>query len=218
LGYYPFNPINIKADYGVGGNSLAYGQDQSGEDRASIVNVGYTALIPFGRGMLFGANSPGYVNALLGGWSTSGVWVAASGLPFTPFVSSNTSLNADFSQVPNRVNGAPLYSNRSFSHWFNNAAFAIPACCQYGNVAPGLLRGPGLFKPDLAVWKEWKFGVPHLSEAFSIQFRAEALNAFNHVNAGLPNNDVDNPAVGEITSLQFGQAMRELQFGLHLRW
>ena len=54
LGYYPFNPIDIKADYGVGGNSLAYGQDQSGEDRASIFNVGYTAVIPYGHGMLFG--------------------------------------------------------------------------------------------------------------------------------------------------------------------
>ena len=80
-----------------------------------------------------------------------------------------------------------------------------------------MLRGPHVFKPDLALWKGWQIEAPRL-EPISIQFRAEAFNAFNHVNAGIPNNNIDNPAAGQITSLQSGIPMRQLQFGLHLNW
>ena len=112
--------------------------------------------------------------------------------------------------------GVPLYAHKNFSNWYNLAAFAIPTCCQYGNAAPGVLTGPNVFKADLAVWKEWKFTSRY--EAMALQFRGEAFNAFNHVNAGIPDNNIDDPAAGQITSLQSGLPMREFQLGLHFQF
>jgi outer membrane receptor protein involved in Fe transport len=218
LGYYQYNPVDLKADYGVGGNTNAFFEGDSGMNRAGVFTIGYTAVVPFGRGMTFGSDSSGLVNAVLGGWQTSGVWAKESGLPFTPFVSSNTSLNADFGQVANRVPGVPLYAKHNFSQWFNPAAYAIPTCCQYGNAGPGSLVGPGVFKNDLALWKTWTFGTHFLSEPVALQFRGEAFNAFNHLNGGIPENNVDNPASGQITSLQSGLPMRQFQLGLHLQF
>jgi len=217
LGYYQYNPVDMKANYGPGGNTNAFFEGDSGIDRASIWTAQYTLMLPFGRGMKYGSGMSPAANIILGGWQTSGVWSADSGLPFTPFVSSGATLNADFGQRADRIKGAPLYQNKSYDHWFNVAAFAIPPCCQYGTAGDGMLRGPHVFKPDLALWKGWQIEAPHL-EPISIQFRAEAFNAFNHVNAGIPNNNIDNPAAGQITSLQSGIPMRQLQFGLHLNW
>jgi outer membrane receptor protein involved in Fe transport len=216
LGYYQYNPVDLKSDYGVGGNTNAYFEGDSGMNRANVFTLGYTALVPYGRGMRYGANSSGLVNALLGGWETSGVWAAESGLPFSPFVSSNTSLNADFTQMANRLPGVPLYANKSFNHWYNLAAFQIPTCCQYGNAQPGVLTGPNVFKTDLAVWKSWNFSAK--GEQMALQLRAEAFNAFNHVNAGIPDNNIDDPAAGQITSLQSGLPMRQFQFGVHFQF
>jgi len=218
LGYYQFNPVDLKSNYGPGGNTNAWFEGDSGIDRAHIWTAQYTFLLPFGRGMRYGSGIPPAANVILGGWQTSGVWLAESGLPFTPFVSSGATLNADFGQRADRIPGQPLYTDKSYSHWFNAAgAFKIPTCCQYGNAGDGSLRGPHVFKPDLALWKGWQIEAWRL-EPISIQFRAEAFNAFNHVNAGIPNNNIDNPAVGQITSLQSGMPMRQLQFGLHLNW
>jgi hypothetical protein len=57
-----------------------------------------------------------------------------------------------------------------------------------------------------------------LSERFRLRFRAEATNAFNHVNLGQPGASV--PAAGS-TSASFGvitsaNSMRKMQFGLRL--
>ena len=109
-------------------------------------------------GCLFGGDSPALLTLCLGVGVRVAFGSAASGLPFTPFVSSNTSLNADFGQVPNRVNGAPLYSNGPFSIGSTHVRFRYRPVANMAMSLPGLLRGPGLFRPDLAVWKEWKFG------------------------------------------------------------
>jgi hypothetical protein len=38
------------------------------------------------------------------------------------------------------------------------------------------------------------------------------------VNAGIPDNNIDDPAAGQITSLQSGLPMREFQLGLHFQF
>jgi len=58
--------VDLKSDYGVGGNTNAYFEGDSGINRTSVFTLGYTALLPYGRGMRFGANSSALVNALLG--------------------------------------------------------------------------------------------------------------------------------------------------------
>jgi outer membrane receptor protein involved in Fe transport len=221
LGYYQYNPVDTAVNYGVGGNTNAYFESDAGIDRAAVWNLGYSIVLPYGPGLRWGSGATGATRFLLGGWQLSGIWTAESGLPFTPFVSSNTSLNADFGQVADRVPGVALYQvpgGRNFTHWFNPQAFAIPACCQYGDAAPGTLRGPGAFNADISLWKGWNFKSPLSRENTTLQLRWEMFNAFNYTNAGVPNNDVDTPVVGQITDIEPGFPMREMQLGIHLQW
>ena len=79
--------------------------------------------------------------------------------------------------------------------------------------ARNLLYGPGYNTVDLALSRDF-----NLSERFKLRFRAEATNAFNHVNLGTPG--AAGPANGS-TSASFGvitsaNSMRKMQFGLRL--
>jgi hypothetical protein len=49
-----------------------------------------------------------------------------------------------------------------------------------------------------------------------LQFRAEALNVFNHANLANPNTLFGNGAFGQVTGLQTGNQSRILQLALHL--
>jgi len=57
-----------------------------------------------------------------------------------------------------------------------------------------------------------------ITERFSGQFRAELFNAFNHVNLGQPNAQVDSPTAGQIFALASLAQMRKWQFGLRLQF
>jgi len=53
-------------------------------------------------------------------------------------------------------------------------------------------------------------------ESSTLEFRAEALNVFNHANLANPNTLFGNGAFGQITGLQAGNQSRILQLALHL--
>jgi hypothetical protein len=65
------------------------------------------------------------------------------------------------------------------------------------------------------------FKTTAITEALKAQFRAEAINVFNHANFGMPvvsrfSNGQVSPTAGAITYTTTSQ--RELQFGLKLLW
>lgn len=86
-----------------------------------------------------------------------------------------------------------------------------------GNSGAGMVRGPGLYKWDFSLRKE--FGL--IGENTKLQFRADLVNAFNHTNfrfsstsADIVNNtDINNGAYG--TPSESGPA-RNLQLGMRL--
>ncbi len=97
------------------------------------------------------------------------------------------------------------------TRYFNTDAFVQPAPYTMGNV-PRLtanLRGPGIANYDLSLFKNIR-----LHELVSLQFRAEAFNAFNRVEFGLPNTAIGSPAAGTI-SAQVNQP-RDFQLALKL--
>src|SRR5262249_33280035 len=98
LGYDANNPYNRTLDYGVGGSTIG-----GSIDRAVTWTLMHTIKIPYGPGMRFGSSVTGARKALFAGWIFSGITSLQSGLSFTPTVSSNASLNGDFTQLPNRV-------------------------------------------------------------------------------------------------------------------
>ena len=66
------------------------------------------------------------VRNALGGWSTSGILKASSGLPFNVFTGQDTG-DGTFEQRPNLVPGVPIYTGFSPARGLlNPAAFSVP--------------------------------------------------------------------------------------------
>jgi len=63
----------------------------------------------------------------------------------------------------------------------------------YGNAGRDTIIGPNIWDLDLALQKNWK--VAQISEAFQVQFKAEAFNILNHPSFQNPNSTVFNPAL-----------------------
>jgi len=109
------------------------------------------------------------------------------------------------------------------AQWFNPAAFSLPPVGEFGNFGRDVLTGPFFWEIDFSAIKDTK-----LSERYTLQFRAELFNIFNHSNWGLPNAQVFtqgfnaagqqaisfNPVAGQITTI--AAPMRQIQFALRL--
>jgi len=123
----------------------------------------------------------------LGGWSLEGIFTAQTGVPFTPLIGQDIAGNGDQyaanNQRPNLVAGQPLYIASSAPPFriANPVAFSIPAAGTYGDAGRNILRASGLNQLDLGLHKTVKTG-----ERFSVQFRAELFNAYNHPNFATP--------------------------------
>jgi hypothetical protein len=96
------------------------------------------------------------------------------------------------------------------SDWVSRSAFQqlnpVTQAGQFGNEGRNIVRGPGIESVDLSLFKDFR-----VAESQRVQFRAECFNSLNHPNFGLPENDLESPAFGQI--LQAGQP-RLLQLAL----
>jgi hypothetical protein len=181
-------------------------------DRTHTITLQHNWDLPFGRNRHWTLGNNKAADAVLGGWRLSGIHTFGSGLPFTPFAQNAPLLNADFNNVRADIIGNPSVPNPSASLWFNPAAFTEPQQpYRNGTAGRNSLRGPALYLFNFSLSKNL---IP--SERWNLELRADALNAFNHVNLGLPNSTIDNSGAGQITGVQV--AMRQMQFGLHLRF
>jgi hypothetical protein len=163
---------------------------------------------------------------IFGGWELSGIATASSGRPVNITLSRKAGALPDGntgSQRPNLVPGVPIYAaNQTIDHWFNPAAFAIPAPGTWGNLGRYVARGPGYYEIDTALQKKF-----FITERIKLTFRAEAFNLFNHPIFANPSGSIgSNPAspsasFGRITSILNTGAVgtgtpRRLQFALRL--
>lgn len=181
-------------------------------DRTHTVTLEHNLDLPFGRNRRFKMGSSRIADAVLGGWRLSGVHTFSSGLPFTPTVSNAPLLNADFNNVRADVIGDYRVSDQNRDLWFNPSAFSEPQQpYRNGTAGRNSLRGPGLANSNVSLSKNL---VPF--ERWSLDLRADAFNVFNHVNLGLPNATIDTSGAGQITNVEV--PMRQMQFGLHLRF
>src|SRR5262249_22153849 len=147
-------------------------------------------------------SSSAAVRALLDGWQLNGIASFASGMPFTVNSGRDNSFSgigrdtADLVGNPARSAGAdPVVQ------WFNPSAFIVNAIGTYGNVGRNSLRGPGLARMDLAVFRNFK-----LSERIRLQFRAESFNIANHANFGVPTNTGNaNSLAASVSAANFGR-------------
>ena len=213
----PQNVYDIGADRGLG----AY--DQPINNTTSIVWE-----IPVGKGRSYLADIPYVLDAVIGGWTVSGINVMSSGqtvnLRYTPSpVTANLpSFLGGVALRPNLV-GDPILpkEERTIDRYFNAEAVRLPPVTNpFGNAGRNIARSPSFYQLDLGLQKS--FALP-FNEASRIEFRAEFFNLLNKTNFGAPNGNasglVFDPS-GRLTATGgFGQIRstfpaRQIQFAL----
>jgi hypothetical protein len=166
--------------------------------------------LPFGKGNKF-ANQSGVLDAIIGGWRLSSLFLVQSGNVFTPTVNGSNNSGAQAGTWFPNVVGSPGVDNPSIDRWFNPAAFAQPAAFTFGNAGRNILRGPRMSQIDFSMGKS--FRLPKL-ESGSLQLRFDATNAINHPSFSNPNAAIGGASVGKITNTSVGG--RVLQLGARL--
>jgi hypothetical protein len=147
-------------------------------------------------------------NRLTTDWSLSGTTRFATGFPVTLYDNSDNSLlgtlgngvNNYLLDTPQHLTG-PLKINtngRNDRPAFNTALFPKENLGQLGNAKRRVFYGPGINNFDLTLQKHVR-----LTESKSLEFRAEAFNAFNHAQfygPGSVDGQVEDPNFGHIVS------------------
>jgi len=174
-------------------------------DRMKNFEQTVTYELPFGRSHRLLHSGVGAYT--LGGWKTSAVISAVSGLPFSITTSSATSgtsqtVNMTGSyNVTHNVSGVPAFQ----TPWFQTSAFSAPAtcvaysasnpvACAVGNTQRNQFRGPAYFSDNLSLFKD----IPVYHET-AIELRFDAFNMSNTPAFGLPNGSLGSN-LGKITS------------------
>lgn len=174
-----------------------------GNSPYDIPNSFTTSLVyqlPFGPGRSY-LQGTGPASKLVGGWELSAVGTARSGLPIDVIVvrKSASIPNGDAKyQRPDLVPGVSLIpaGGQTINEWLNPAAFAVPAPGTFGDVGRDIARGPHEWEGELAMSKR-----TILTERFTLNFRAEVFNVFNHPNYANPNSNISSGGFGQITSI-----------------
>jgi len=137
-------------------------------DRTHVLNISGIWKLP--RLVRGGAAAP-----LVNGWELSGIARFNSGKPFDVVMTTDVAgVGGTQNQRPDVVGDTK--GPRTTEMWFNRFAFARPATGAFGNMGRNSLRGPGINKWDLALFKTFT----RRESKLRWQFRAELFNAFNH--------------------------------------
>ena len=149
-------------------------------------------------------NASKAADLLLNGWQVNTIVSLSSGTPFTVYDSANVSLQGSapeisgfYSSRPNLISNPNTNQPHTANQWVSRAPFQQlnPAtqAGQFGNEGRNVVRGPGIENVDLSLFKYF-----NVSDRTRVQFRAEFFNLLNHPNFGLPENDLESPAFGQI--------------------
>jgi hypothetical protein len=212
-------------------------------DQRQILSSYVTYQLPVGHGKQFGHDMNSVLNAVVGNWEVGGIVSLHSGnqLTLNEFGGWGVGGNASntngigpytLSELPNCNGPIRLLKQHvnatgttaAYIQWFDPTNISNPAPNTFGTCSPGNIRGPGYANVDLSLHKDIPF-----TETKRLEFRIEALNAFNHpvwtfsggpANGSFdpgtpvvstPGNPTSNSSFGAITG---SQGAREFQFGL----
>ena len=162
-------------------------------DTTHAINANWVYELPFGQGKQFGSGMGKIANALIGGWTISGLWRWSTGYPFS--ISSgfgwatNFELQSEAVLVGKRPQtgtftvtqpsgnpGPNVFRNPGIT----NSSDPNAAINQFRQSFPGesgernLLRGPGTFNIDTGISKSWR-----IAESQSLKFTWEVFNVTN---------------------------------------
>ncbi len=197
---------------------LKAGYGPSGFDATNRFVANWTWNLPFGPKGAF--LKSGFGSYILGGWELGGIGTLETGLPFSVTL-TGTCPNGATSCWPDVI-GSAAPAHQDYNHWFNPTAFMEPCntpevpggtcsspALRYGDVGRGILRNPNLYDFDLFAQRNFA-----ITERFSLQFRLEAFNAFNHPNLGYTGTvgiNGANPAASNIAITSTETDNRDLE-------
>ncbi|MBI3209391.1 MAG: TonB-dependent receptor [Candidatus Solibacter usitatus] len=189
-------------------------------DRAlSDIDVAHRGVImgiyelPVGRGRRWGGNWSKLMDLAIGSWQANGIATLSSGTPLGISATNNAGIfNQAIRANSNGKSGlltGPVQDR--LSSYFDKSVYSQPTAFTFGNMGPRLpdIRSDGIYNFDLSIFKNFR-----ITERAKIEFRAEALNAFNTPRFGGPNTSVTSSSFGLISSQ--ANAPRQVQMGLKL--
>jgi hypothetical protein len=202
----PQNPQDRRSEYGLAEFDVAHRFVAS-----AVWQLPYRDGSSGGRGR----------KLLFEGWELCPIITLQTGLGLTITQAELLNLGDERRSRPNRLRDGSLPSNeRTVDRYLDAGAFSILTTTPgtagfvpnqaFGNSGAGILRGPGLWNLDLNLSKVFQ-----LSERHSMQFRAEAFNALNRANFGVPGVQLGS-GFGQIT-LTSTEA-RIIQFAMKYRF
>jgi hypothetical protein len=168
------------------------------------MNIGGTWELPFGKGRKFMGGANKLVDAVLGGWTTSGIlWYYAGN-------------RLHFGQME-VVGDAELGNPDKWGQMFNPDAFAfIPQAGFKVRDNPRTyngVQGPGYKNLDVTLAKFFK-----LSERIRLEIKMEAYNLTNTFSGADPNLNVTASTFGRVTAMAAGTQGREFQYNIRLHF
>jgi Carboxypeptidase regulatory-like domain/TonB dependent receptor len=180
--------------------------------------------LPFGHGHQFAAHANRLVDAAIGGWQLSNIFLWQTGPYLTAFIPGNDSDPSGTGSGPLAgrlqhpdVVGKIVPAHRTKDQWVNPQAFACPsnggyttgsyagnACSvgvlsspigRFGNEHVGDIEGPGTVNLSTGLSKRIE-----ITENVHLRAEGTFTNVLNHTNLNDPQLDVTNPNFGKITS------------------
>jgi hypothetical protein len=224
------DPYDWKRDYSL-----------SDFDTRHSLSINSTWELPFGPGKALASGASGFAGKLSEGWQVGGVFRVNSSSPATINNSSGDwsrsgltsrserpDLAEGGNQAPEGVAagcslqrapaaGTPLGTP---DLWYDPCAYRPATLGFYGNLGRNTLAGPGQVTVNFSLTKNT--GIPAISEAFRVQFRAEFFNLMNTPTFNLPNlRPLDNQGRVATTAGRINTtsgSSRQIQFGLKFIW
>jgi len=151
--------------------------------------------LPFGKGRKFGSDMSPVANAILGGWSVSGLFTYNAGL----FLRFGGLL----------VDGDPTLDNPTSERWFDTSKFRqLPAFTRRSNpLQYPNLKGPRFVNIDTTLGKDFA-----ITEKWKFELKFEAYNLVNAFTGADPDRNVTSANFGRIVSQKAGVYGRQIQF------
>lgn len=183
--------------------------------------VNYVLGLPFGTGKRFLSGGNALTNAVVGGWSLSGITTFSSGFPMVLYDQNGNTLTNQYGAGTLRPNytagcnktlaGSLVQKAQGALPQLNQNCFTAPADTEFGNeprVDPSL-RSPGIDNWDLSLSKKTT-----LHDRLNLEFKVESFNLANRVQFQEPDTNITDPTFGVISSQQ--NQPRLLQLSLRL--
>ncbi len=204
---FPQNTYDMNADYGP-----------CDHDVTSVFNGYLTYELPFGKNRMYGKSSSPVVDAVLGGWDVNAVFTVHGGFPITMQDWAGDPGTGSFDPRPscNGPSVATPYAENPISNgggyvWFSTSNMSNPPAGYFGNCGIGTERGPGFKQVDLSVAKD--FAIPGTENKY-VEFRAEAINAFNTPVLDVIGYSADIFGGSQVGVINTSQGARNLQLAL----